>query len=43
MGLLLYKSDEMYSSTELIRKSKMIGYHLTRWEALLFTYGVSKI
>ena len=24
MGLLLYKSDEMYSSTELIRKSKMI-------------------
>jgi len=24
MGLLLYKSDEMYSSTDLIRKSKMI-------------------
>ena len=24
MGLLSYKSDEMYSSTELIRKSKMI-------------------
>jgi len=24
MGLLLYKSDEMYSSTELIQKSKMI-------------------
>jgi len=24
MGLLLYKSNEMYSSTELIRKSKMI-------------------
>jgi len=24
MGLLLYKSDEMYSSTELIRKSKTI-------------------
>ena len=24
MGLLLYKSDEMFSSTELIRKSKMV-------------------